>query len=243
MFADSLLDNPRANRLRRGWTTLASFGLQALVVGALLMLPLIYTQGMPQLQLMAALVAPAPPPGPPPAVTHPRAASAVVQSNMLGEHLLAPQSIPQSVVLIVETSPPPPLDPGSWIPGGTGDRSGGGSVPYALAGPPAVVVPPPPPVARPPRVSRMMEGNLVHKVQPEYPPLARAARIQGSVVLKAIISKEGTIKDLKVVNGHPMLVKAALEAVSQWRYRPYYLNNEPVEVETQVTVNFVLSGG
>ena len=243
MFADSLLDNPRTNRLRRGWTTLASFGLQALVVGALLMLPLIYTQGMPQLQLMAALVAPAPPPGPPPAGAHPRPASPVVQSNMIGQHLLAPPRIPSSVAPIDETSPPPALNPGSWIPGGTADRSGGGSVPYALAGPPAVVVPPPPPVAHPPRVSRMMEGNLLHKVQPEYPPLARAARIQGSVVLKAIISKEGTIKDLRVINGHPMLVKAALDAVSQWRYRPYYLNNEPVEVETQVTVNFVLSGG
>jgi protein TonB len=88
----------------------------------------------------------------------------------------------------------------------------------------------------------MMEGNLVHKVQPAYPPLARAARIQGSVVLRAIISRAGTIENLQVLSGHSLLVQAAIDAVRQWRYRPYNLNGEPVEVETQVTVNFILSG-
>lgn len=88
-----------------------------------------------------------------------------------------------------------------------------------------------------------MEGNLIYKVQPFYPPLARQARIQGSVLLRAIISRSGTIEDLSVISGHPMLVGAAIEAVRQWRYRPYILNDEPVEVETRVTVNFSLSGG
>jgi protein TonB len=89
----------------------------------------------------------------------------------------------------------------------------------------------------------MMEGNLIYRVQPVYPPLARSARVQGAVVLRAIISKSGGIGNLQVVSGHPMLVKTALDAVSQWRYRPYILNDEPVEVETQITVNFVLAGG
>ena len=88
----------------------------------------------------------------------------------------------------------------------------------------------------------MMEGNLIRRVQPAYPPLARSARIQGQVVLAAVISKEGMIENLRVLEGHPMLVRAALDAVSQWRYRPYVLNNEPVEVETRITVNFSLSG-
>ena len=88
----------------------------------------------------------------------------------------------------------------------------------------------------------MMEGNLIRRVQPAYPPLARGARIQGQVVLAAVISKEGMIENLRVLEGHPMLVRAALDAVSQWRYRPYVLNNEPVEVETRITVNFSLSG-
>ena len=78
-------------------------------------------------------------------------------------------------------------------------------------------------------------------MQPTYPPLARSARIQGPVVLEAIISKEGTMGKLRLVSGHPMLVPA-LEAVSQWRYRPYVLNGQAIEVETQITVNFVLAG-
>ena len=89
----------------------------------------------------------------------------------------------------------------------------------------------------------MMEGNLTHRVQPLYPPLARQARIQGQVVIRAVISRNGMIENLQVLSGHPMLVQAAIDAVKQWRYRPYFLNGEPVEVETQVTVNFLLSGG
>jgi protein TonB len=85
-------------------------------------------------------------------------------------------------------------------------------------------------------------GDLTRKTQPTYPAIARNARIQGIVVLQAIISKQGTIENLKVLAGHPMLVPAAIDAVRQWRYRPYVLNNEPVEVETQITVNFSLAG-
>jgi protein TonB len=82
----------------------------------------------------------------------------------------------------------------------------------------------------------------VHQVKPNYPPLARQARVQGSVVLQAVISKDGTIQNLRVVSGHPMLVQSALDAVKQWRYKPYFLNGEPVEVETSITVNFTLAG-
>ena len=89
----------------------------------------------------------------------------------------------------------------------------------------------------------MMEGNLILRVQPLYPPLARQARIQGQVVLRAVISRSGAIENLQVLSGHPMLVQSAIDAVKQWHYRPYSLNGEAVEVETQVTVNFVLSGG
>ena len=88
-----------------------------------------------------------------------------------------------------------------------------------------------------------MEGNLINRVQPLYPPLAKQARIQGQVVLRAVISRSGAIENLQVLSGHPMLVQAAMDAVKQWRYRPYSLNGEAVEVETRVTVNFVLSGG
>jgi protein TonB len=91
------------------------------------------------------------------------------------------------------------------------------------------------------RVSQgVSQGLLVHKVTPAYPPLARQARIQGTVVLQALIGKDGTIQNLKLVSGHPMLASAALEAVKEWRYKPYYLNGEPVEVETTINVNFTL---
>ena len=82
----------------------------------------------------------------------------------------------------------------------------------------------------------------MRKVLPTYPPLARSARIQGVVVLQAMISKLGTIENLRLLSGHPMLAPAAIDAVQQWRYRPYILNGEPVEVETQITVNFSLGG-
>src|SRR5690348_4258205 len=116
-------------------------------------------------------------------------------------------------------------------------------VPFAEPGArPVMPSPPPMTTTHPPRISHMMEGNLIRRVQPEYPALARSARIQGQVVLSAVISREGNIENLRVLIGHPMLVRAAIEAVSKWRYKPYILNNEPVEVETQVTVNFSLSG-
>jgi len=89
----------------------------------------------------------------------------------------------------------------------------------------------------------VVEGNLIHKVVPLYPPLAKTARIQGTVVLHAIISKQGNVENLNVISGHPMLVQGALDAVKQWKYKPYILNGEPVEVETTVTVNFNLTGG
>jgi periplasmic protein TonB len=95
---------------------------------------------------------------------------------------------------------------------------------------------------KPVRISHWSEGNLVYRVKPVYPPIAVSARIQGQVQLRAIISKTGTIENLVVENGPPMLIRSAIEAVKQWRYRPYILNDEPIEVETEITVNFTLGG-
>lgn len=90
------------------------------------------------------------------------------------------------------------------------------------------------------RQSVVMEGNLIYRVEPRYPPVAQQIRLQGTVVLKAIISRRGSIEQAVAVSGPALLAPAALEAVKQWKYHPYYLNGEPVDVETQVTVNFVL---
>jgi periplasmic protein TonB len=90
-------------------------------------------------------------------------------------------------------------------------------------------------------MSVVMEGNLVRRVEPIYPVIAKQAGIEGTVVIKAIISRTGAIEQEQIVSGHPLLARAALDAVHQWKYRPYFLNGEPVEVETQVTVRFVLN--
>lgn len=92
------------------------------------------------------------------------------------------------------------------------------------------------------RISQgVTQGLVITKIEPKYPKIALAAHVTGSVVLHAIISKRGEITELQLVNGHPLLVSAAIDAVKQWRYRPYLLNGEPVEVETIVTVNFQLT--
>jgi periplasmic protein TonB len=81
---------------------------------------------------------------------------------------------------------------------------------------------------------------LIHRVEPQYPPIAKQLHIEGRVIVKAIISREGVITHAEAETGQTLLVQAALAAVRQWRYRPYYLNHEPIEVETEITVNFVL---
>jgi len=243
MFADSLLENHWTNHGRRGWTTLASFALQTLGIAILLTLPLIYTEGLPKLHLISMSAPLGPPPGPPPARSHPQTSNPT-QSNFVRGILVPPSSIPSSVHEIVDNSTPDDAPPCAiCVPGSTGDMSNTNSVIRSIGTSASAVPPLPKPVARPPRISHMMEGNLIYRVQPTYPPLARAARIQGPVHLRAVISRTGAIENLQAIDGHPMLVGAAIDAVRQWRYRPYILNDEAVEVETQITVNFSLSGG
>lgn len=91
--------------------------------------------------------------------------------------------------------------------------------------------------------SGVIDGMIISRPEPVYPPIAKAARIQGAVILHALISKKGTIENLSVVSGNAMLVNAARDAVSRWRYKPYLLNGVPTEVETSITVNFELNGG
>jgi protein TonB len=224
---------------RRGWSTLVSFTFQALALSLLLLVPLFSIQGPPRFEWLRPVIAPPPPAPPAPPASQPPGAQTM--SNMSGMHLIPPQRIPRTVAMLdeTETSSAPNLDPIGVL-GATGPRNG---VLNSLGPSADWVAPPPRPTAtRPIRISHIAEGNLIYRVQPLYPPLARQARIQGPVQLRAIISKAGTIENLNVISGHPMLTAAAIEAVRQWRYRPYLLNNEPVEVETEITVNFVLAG-
>lgn len=241
MFADSFYESPWANRSRRGWTTLASFAVQALAVGLLLVLPLLYTGAIPQLHKLEVINLPQGHIEPPAAMRVIRQTS-VPLSNLSNNRLVAPPEVPQHIAHIAESVPPPPVDV-TGIPGGTRQGGPAGSaIDGVVNGFSSVAVAPPPaPVVHSVRLSHMSEGSLIHRVQPEYPPLAKAAGIQGLVVLQAVIDRDGGIADLHVISGHPMLAPAAVKAVEQWRYRPYILNGEAVEVETQVSVNFVLA--
>jgi protein TonB len=236
---DGTLNSSWNELSRRGWTTLTSFGLQALTVGVLLILPLLRPTGLPLLRQLSAPVSKGRPLAEA-AAERPHASSNPAAPNTAAEIIFRfPREIPHGVPTSGDDGPPQVS--GGYIPGAL-ETSGG---PNGLLGPASgtrPIMPVAAPVATAVHISHMSEGDLVHKVLPTYPPLARSARIQGQVVLQAVISKQGAIENLKVLAGNPMLVPSAIEAVRQWRYRPYVLNNEPVEVETQITVNFSLAG-
>jgi len=246
MFADSLLEISWAHRSRRSWTTLTSFALQSVLVGLLLLIPILTTVRLPSTRILPTPLSwgASPPPAP---LRHERV-TALNQSNFVNHVLVAPASIPPRVSRVEETTEPPQVSyntsPG--VEGGTGSRSGDGvwnSLNDSLGHVTPALAPPPSVPKHTFRTSSMLEGSLIRRVDPVYPPLARAARIQGPVLLAAVISKDGTIEHLRTISGHPMLVPAAISAVSQWRYRPYILNGNAIEVETQITVNFILGGG
>ncbi|MDE3166896.1 MAG: energy transducer TonB, partial [Acidobacteriota bacterium] len=134
------------------------------------------------------------------------------------------------------------------VPGGVAGGTPGGVLGGIIGSVPSAAPPPPPPpapkVVTPKRITiggNVQAAKLIRQPRPVYPPLAKQARISGTVRLAAIISKDGTIQDLKVISGHPLLIPSALEAVKQWVYQPTLLNGEPVEVSTQIDVNFTLS--
>ena len=245
MFADSMLETSWAQRSRRSWTTLTSIGLQALLVGLLLLLPLIRPVALPFLRPLPTPVMMSVPPGPP-AGSAQRTPPRTGNSNLENGRIITPPSIPTHIRVFRENEdvlPPQVTATGPFVFGSSGSSGAPNGV-LNSPGNPSNPLPIPQPTvpSHPLRVSQMSLGDLIRKVQPVYPPLARSARIQGDVILTAVISKEGAIENLRVLSGHPMLAPAALEAVRQWRYRPYLLNREPVEVETQITVRFSLSG-
>jgi protein TonB len=244
LFSDSLLESSSLERRRRSLATTLSIIFQCMVIAGLLILPLMFTEALPTQQLVTFLVSPPPPP-PPPAPAVPVAK--VVQTDMLNNGgLRTPTRIPRKVEMIREEEAPPPAIAGGvigGIPGGVPGGQLGGVIGGIISSTPtsSAIVPKLEPVKRI-RISQgVTQGMVISKIEPAYPKIALAARVTGVVTLKAVISKEGEIKELQSVSGHPLLVPAAIEAVKQWRYRPYLLNGEPVEVETVITVTFQIS--
>jgi protein TonB len=244
MFEDSLIESGGKLSTKRGMTTTVSFLLQMCLIGILVLLPLIFTEALPKAQLMTFLVAPPPPPPPPPPPAQQIVKVVKIQSEIINGQLRTPTKIPEKIQMIKEEEAPPMMASGGvmgGVPGGVPGGQMGGVIGGIINSAAAV-----PRVATPQRVrvsQGVSQGLIIRKVQPNYPPLARSARIQGNVLLAAVISKDGSIEGLHVISGHPMLVPAALDAVKQWKYKPYLLNGDAVEVETQITVIFSLSGG
>jgi periplasmic protein TonB len=227
--------------MKKPYVMLLSLLLQVFGLAVLTLIPLIYTQVLPSAQLRSVSAAPAPP-------------RAQVQKTQLKlrprvfasneRWLFAPRVIPKQVNSAQDLAAAPDIGVADGVPGATG--TGGGTGSFSEAAPVAPPPPPPPVIKKIPPApvhvsSGIIESNLIHRVQPTYPALARSARVQGMVEFTAVISKQGAIENLQLVRGHPLLVTAAREAILQWRYRPTMLNGEPVEVITNILVNFTLS--
>jgi periplasmic protein TonB len=245
MFEDSLLESGNRLKTKRGRTTTFAIFLEILLIGVMVLMPLIFTEALPKQQLMTFLVAPPPPPPPPPPAAAPVKIVHQIQTDIVNGALRTPTKIPQKIQMIKEDEAPPAMASAGvvgGVPGGIPGGQMGGVIGGIISSTPVAV----PKVATPQRVrvsAGVTSGLLIRKVNPVYPPLARQARISGTVILRAVISKDGSIENLSLVSGHPMLAPAAIDAVRQWKYKPYLLNGEPVEVDTEVQVNFTLAGG
>jgi len=156
--------------------------------------------------------------------------------------LRTPTKIPKKVEMIKEEeAPPPSMGVVGGVPGGVPGGSMGGVMGSILSSTNVAV--PKVAVQRIRVSSGVTQGMVIRRVEPTYPQIARQARVQGVVILQAVIGKDGAIQNLHVVSGHPLLTTAAMDAVKQWRYKPYILNGDPVEVDTTVEVRFNLGGG
>jgi len=247
MFERILLENA-ANGRRKPWTIACSVFFHCLIIGMAVLTPLVYTTGALQTRLPATLVGlfPVPPPAggrvdkPSPHVKAP-------PSELLHGQLLAPSQIPDKVDSIVDESPPdgPIIVAGPFgVPGGIPGGSGLGGLFDVIGSRPIE----PRPVVPSPRTGEKIKvggdvqhAKIISQPKPVYPEWAKRVHLSGTVRLAAIISEAGAIEELRVLQGHPLLAQAAVDAVQQWRYRPTFLNGVPVKVETTIDVIFTLS--
>jgi periplasmic protein TonB len=246
MFSESLLDSS-AGRAQRGWSTFIAWLCQSCLIVLTVVLPLWHTNALPRVrEVFTPVGVPpgAPPPKSPHAVGKTPPLRRMVTVDVDGLH--APIHIPMKI----DRTADPASDPGRievacvvCVPGALPGPGGPAGVLNEIIARPAEPARPAP--ARPPSRAivsgGVQQGFLIHQVQPSYPAIARATRLEGTVVLAAVINRDGSIQGLHAVSGPPMLIGAAIDAVRQWRYRPYLLNHQPVEVETQISVIFTLS--
>jgi protein TonB len=235
MFEDATFHSSGALPSQTSKWMLLAFAVNLTLLSAAILLPLIYPEGLPSRLLPSFLSVPAPI-LPTQQQSH-SAQPARTDAPALRNPFLAPLAPP--VITSTEPVGPPPVPGAAALPdSGPGVGPGSGTSQLFHSAPPAVHP------SQPTKViisSGVTEGLLIYKTTPAYPVIAKTAGISGTVTLAATISKSGTIENLHVLAGHPMLRQAAIDAVQHWLYRPYLLNNQPVEVET--TINVVFSMG
>jgi protein TonB len=237
MFDQLVVSSAHGTKTNKSWTVMMSAIIQGVIVGVMILIPLIYTEALPKGLLNTFLVAPAPPPPPPPPAAP---VKAIVRPKIIvSQKMVAPTMIPKKVEMVKDEAPDVAsagVEGGFGVPGGTGGVLGGI---IGNSGPP----PPPRPTQTRIRVGGNVQGaKLLRQIQPLYPQIAKTAHVSGTVRLHAVIAKDGTIQELEYVSGPALLMKAAMDAVHEWRYQPTLLNGEPVEVDTTVDVVFSLGG-
>jgi periplasmic protein TonB len=235
MFDQLVVSSAHGSKTNKPWTVAMSAIVQAVIVGILILIPLIYTEALPKGFMSTFLVAPAPPPPPPPPAAP---VKAIVRPRIVTpQRMVAPTVIPKTVQMIKDEAPDVGVEGGVGVPGGVPGGVLGGII--GNSAPP----PPPKPTQTRIRVGGNVQGaKLLHQVQPIYPQIAKTAHVSGTVLLHAIIAKDGSIQELQYVSGPPLLMRAAMDAVHEWRYQPTMLNGEPVEVDTTIQVVFTLGG-
>ncbi len=248
-LSEALLEQSSTRPGRLTSRIVAGATLEALVLTILILLPLIYTDAIDLRAFQQTLlVAPPPPPPPPPAPSAIQARPIKVPKRVFTSsgRLIAPTAVPDRIAMLKEEQLPPDVTVGvaGGVPGGVpGGQLGGvlGGIIDSGRNPLGGAPPPPAEKRAPIRVGgRVKAPNQVYAPPPAYPALARQAKIQGDVKLDAIIDEAGRVVELKVISGHPLLMDAAIKAVSQWRYQPTLLNDQPTSIQLIVTVQFRL---
>jgi protein TonB len=243
MFEQSLLLDHAA--AKKTGAMAASLTAQTLLVGVLIAIPLIFSDHLPDVRLFTPLSLPSPPPPLPSQQTQTATSSSSSRNSFAQARIFTPthladlSNLPE--VGFVEAPPTFTSVAEAGVPGGTGLPQAINQIIQPIAQPkPRVADPPPIPLKPQPVGGDVQAAKLINKVIPVYPPLARQARVSGTVQLLGVIAKDGTIQQLQVTSGHPLLVKAALDAVRQWIYRPTLLNGQAVEVIAPIDVIFKL---
>jgi protein TonB len=237
MFEDSLMESGNGIKRKNKFWSFVAFLLNTGALFALVIWPLLHPEALPRQMMATLMVAPSPPPPPAQKAPTPKAQ---VKSELISKELWTQSRISRETRQVNEAAIPESIvsltnmrDLSSGIPGGIG-----AIIDSVAIGRPAVVKPKAPISLS--VSSGVMAGNLLVKTLPQYPAIPKAAHIQGTVVLQATISKSGSIQNLRVMSGPPTLQQAAMDAVRSWRYKPYLLNGQPVEVETTINVVFNL---